>query len=78
MVKDSVGTPIFVGDKVVYNLSGELAYGRVEKITEKLSRNAFHDSMNYIVHITYLDGAVKYGKDTHVSKVGNTNCIIVI
>lgn len=78
MAIDAVKNEIYVGANVIYNLSGTLAYGKVEKINKKLSLNAFHKRLNYIVHIRYIDGVKKHGKGKHISKIGNTEGVIVI
>lgn len=72
--RDVLGTQVEIGDVVVYNMSGELAVGKVTDVRESGRKK------NPYVHVPQLDYVVTIWNDNFYkqSKVRNTNGIIAI
>ncbi len=80
-VMDSLGHEIQIGDRVIYNLSGELAVGvikRAEITRTHKTTYAPYEYHDYIIEVA-LEGPFGYNaRRGHISKVKNPKGIIVI
>jgi hypothetical protein len=65
--RDSQGTPLRVGQRVAYNMSGDVVPGEIVRISTRIS----------ILH-TGRPVGLYHGKDDHISKVRNSSSILVL
>ena len=66
MRSDSQGTPLKVGQKVAYNLSGDVVHGIIRKVGS-------------IIHIEYIrPGRRTVSSRNHISKVKSNRSILVL
>lgn len=78
-MRDAFGNKLEIGDKVVYNLSGELAYGEVKSINKNNTGSKFTDAYDYTAHITRDKLSGGHGRYvSKLSKVRNANGIVRI
>lgn len=76
MIQDSLGRTIQDGDTVIYNLSGELAKGKILSQTLRLWNNGWRDYTTYIIKVQHIAGGNK--PKNGISKVTNPKGIIII
>lgn len=79
-VKDAKGTYINPGDIAIYNLSGTLAKGKVNRVHETwvTRQYANYQMFKGFVELTLIDGGTGYYTAGHISKVRNPESIYVI
>ncbi len=76
MIYDSLGSPLTVDDIVVYNLSGDLAVGKITQIVEKDRKSHGFTYFAGFIKIQVLESS-RYG-NTHISTVRNPKSIVVL
>lgn len=81
-ITDALGHEIKEGDRVIYNLSGELALGVIKRAVITQTRNISWQPYTldtYLIEIHYIssDNIYNAPKD-HISKVRNPKSIVVI
>lgn len=79
-VLDARGRKIEVGDKVIYNLSGGLAHGKVLAALVLHGREYPYQgtSWEYRIDVELLKGSTSWIPEGHVSHVKNPKGIIVL
>lgn len=76
MINDSLGRTIQDGDTIIYNLSGELAKGKVISQSLRLWNNGWRDHTYYTIKVQHIAGGNK--PKNGISTVTNPKSIIVI
>jgi hypothetical protein len=81
-ITDSLGTLIQEGDKVIYNLSGELALGIIKRAVITKTRKTTYVPYSldtYLIEIEYINSHNEYNKPKNgISRVKNPKSIIVL
>lgn len=80
-VFDTFGYPIITGAKVIYNLSGNLAYGEIIKTQKAAYTTRYAPGIRYTYRIEIRlirESDTVYTRPDHISIVRNPNCIVVI
>lgn len=79
LVHDSLGRVLEVGQKCVYNKSGELAVGTVEKIDNRWKKYTGSPDWFWFVGTIHIRHAHPNNEQSaFVSKVKNPKCIAVV
>lgn len=76
-ITDALGAFIKVGQRVAYNLSGNLAIGTVTEVVSKFRSTGYWSYFKGHIKIRYEEGLYNYNKE-HISTVKNPNAVIVL